>query len=86
MSQFNNKTEAKSYERNRIEALERETKVLEKAKTVMNQEDYENYSSLILDGIPTIDQMELEIKYGFVKRENCMYWLDGGIKNGRIAS
>ena len=73
MSQFNNKTEAKSYERNRIEALERETKVLEKAKTVMNQEDYENYSSLILDGIPTIDQMELEIKYGFVKRENCMY-------------
>lgn len=73
MSQFDNKTEAKSYEKNRIEALERESKVLEKAKIVMNQEDYESYSSLILDGIPTIAQMELEIKYGFVKRENCMY-------------
>lgn len=73
MSQFNSQSEAKYYERNRMEALERESKALERAKTVMSEEDYESYSNLILDGIPTIAQMELEIKYGFVKRENCMH-------------
>jgi len=73
MSQFNSRIEASKYEKDRIEALDRENKALLRAKTVMSQEDYESYSMLILDGIPTIAQMELEIKYGFVKRENCLY-------------
>jgi hypothetical protein len=73
MSQFLSKEQAKEYERNRLRAIEREIEELEKARPVMSPEDYENYSKLILEPFPTKAQMELEIKYGFVKRENCLY-------------
>lgn len=73
MGNFLSKEQGSSYERYRIEALARENKALEKAKAVMSEEDYENYSMLILEPFPTIAQMELEIKYGFISRKNCLY-------------
>lgn len=72
MSQFLSKEQATSYEKNRIESLDRENKSLLRAKAVMSQEDYESYSKLILEPLPTVRQMELEVKYGFIKKKNCL--------------